>query len=445
MSPHVEKLSWQEAMPWIKSANSYLLDIIQAWDPPKDYVIYKFEYPFGVDVIDKGVLQVPVENNKVVPIHDDRVPSDVKKHLTYSHVPLGLLVENGHEVYHESQGIVTPLSFFNPGFFLGLWESLEKPMGFAPKSTWSVSSGARSLYMAPKISLHNAHQKLKKAYGVKGPPPKTLYDHHQIFKQLVHAEDTKAPWKHVVLFFSDQWLQRDDKNPGWLRFHHYLLELAWELSGYSRNKLSYDRIWQLFIKVLEKKGVKSPPYLVTTLRQLIGIGVGASSGFRAVHDTNLPGPIQQIQSIYLNDYGLKKYIPTIMAPGQFSPHNNSDPIYYSLQVPLFFDLLPRNKTPCSLMHELRELKSLMDYFINEALDGNLNIEQTPIEWFVDNVAVDFFHSDEDIYEEIRRASMMPEEDPNLLGISNGLSTNGSFAENSPFFRACVRLSLINAS
>ncbi len=439
------ELKRDAALRLIKKANPILFDIIRDWNPSsKEYKIIKIDYPFGVDVIDKGELQIPLDDGSVASIYDKRISPYLRKQLTYRNVPLGLVAENGQEVYHISEDRITSLAFFEPGILLGLWEALEPPDAFAPKSTWSVSSGARSLYMVPKISQLNAHQRLRKHYAFKSPPPKALNAHHNIFKQIAHSNNFSSGWKHTILFFSPEWLEEDIDNPHWLRFHRYLLSEAWELSGYHRNKVSYDHIWQLFTYHLEEIGLNSTPYMIATLRQLIGIGVGALPGFRPVSDTTISGPINKLQSAYVDIYGMKIHLPTIMAPAKFSPLNSSAPIYYSLQVPSFFDLLPRVKNQFSLMYELRELKSLTEVFIAQAMSGKLNINQTPIKRLVDNVAFDFFHSNQDIYGEIQRTSEMARSDARLLELSKCIhrSKKGVFAENGPFVRACVRLSLI---
>ncbi|NCX94623.1 MAG: hypothetical protein EBX40_08100, partial [Gammaproteobacteria bacterium] len=407
---------------FVKAVNPELFEIIDAWNPPSDYKLYKMAYHYGDNVIQNGELQIPGQGQTAAP-QQAKLLAQIKKDLSYSHVPLGLLIENGQEVFVEAEDRVISIAFFNPGVILGLWESLEPEVSFATRGVWNVSAGARSLYMLPKVAESGSFERLRKHYGIRLPMPRKMADHHHIFAQMSRHKNFDCAWQHQILFFSKKWIERDEKNSGWLRFHHHLLEKAWALSAYNRNMLALHWIWQQFSASLTEQGIKPNTYLMDTLKQLVAVGVGAVPGFRPAYlaspkfslkDAEIAGPIAEIQRAYLEEYGLKIYVPTLMVPHHFNQKDDCKHIYYSLQVPTLLDSVPKARSQVSLMVELRELKDLVHAFIQDARSGKLSIAGTPVEWLVHKVKFDFFHSDVDQYGEIRKSADLPIEDPSFM-------------------------------
>ncbi len=443
-----QELTWKEARDDFKKADLSLFNIIEDWNPSKDYRLFKVSYRYGDPIIDKGLFHIPGEGGQVLPLSAGRFPQDMKDQLSYSHVPLGLLIKNGQEVFIENAERVISIAFFKPGILLGLWESLKSDRTFSTRGVLSVSAGARSLFILPKVAESGCYERLRKYYGVRLPMPRKLMDHGPIFAQIAKHRDFHDHWRHEVVFFSKKWLERDEKNVNWLRFHHYLLEKAWNLSSYNRNTLAFDWIWQQFSESLTEKGLKPNTYLMDTLKQLVLVGVGAVPGFRPTHqnwknfsvekEANIAGPVEGLQRVYLEDYGLKNYVPVMMMPHHFSQEDACQAIYYSLQVPTLLDSVPKARSQQSLMTELRELKILVEHFLEDAAEGLLKIQGTPVEWLVNHVNFDFFHSDQDGYDEILSSTTLSEEDPSFLKYY-GNDKKRTFPDTCSFVRGCVRL------
>jgi len=435
----IEELTWQEAKAKVRKVNPKLHDIIDEWNPGPEYTLFKVIYPFGTNVLADGTLNLPYKGNRTIPINHHTVPRHIRDKLTYSSFPLGLIIENGNEVFLEMVDRIISLAFFNPGEILGLWEALDPPTSHFPKRIWKVSAGARSLFMLPKIADAGAHEKLKRQYGVRTPLPKKLRYHWRVFKEIASHPNFTATWQNEIFFFSSKWVEKS-KDPGWLNFHHFLLQEAWKLSAYARNETTRSIIWELFARSLTKKGIKPNPYLMDTLKHLVAIGVGGFPGSKPAGSSQQAGPIQAFQSIYIDTYKLD-YSPTIMAPYHLHMDDNCKAVYYSLHAPTLFESLPKAKTTGSLLSDLRSLKSLLEHFIEEALDGNLKIENTPLQIIIDNINYDFFHSEQDTYGEIRPTKEMPQEDESLFKIPH-INKDMPFAESSPFTRGCIRISKI---
>lgn len=120
--------------------------------------------------------------------------------MSYNSFPLGIILENGNEVYYESAQKISSLAFFNPGIILGLWENMDESESHFPRKIWNVSSGSRSLIMLPKISDNIAHEKLKQKYQIKTHVPQQLSDHAKIFAAIANSKTISCDWKNTVIF-----------------------------------------------------------------------------------------------------------------------------------------------------------------------------------------------------------------------------------------------------
>lgn len=433
----MESISWDDARNSLNRIAPKFVKLIDQWNP--NFKLYRARYNYGDKVLKSGVLHLGSKNSHSIPISSPKISQDIKNQLSYSNVPLGFITHGSNEVYLETEERVIPLAYFKPGVILGLWESLETGQSYFPRRVWDVTSGARTIFILPSISQRNPHEQLKKKYGVRNSVPNTIYQQNAIFKQIIDSRNFKQEWYNEMIFFGKDWLQRDEKNPHWLRFHHYLLEQAWELSAYNRNKITFDKLWLSFGKHLETKGIKINFPLLNILKQIVAIGIGASPGFRPVVNSETPGPVKEIQKVYLNTYGLKHYIPTVMSVDYFKPYEKNHPIYFSLQAQTQIETRYKIK---NILSELRELKTITEIFINTTLKGSLLAEETPLDWLVKNVAFDFFHPDATKHDSITNSKYMPTQDKNLIEV-RGAKRGRKFSSACSFVTGCIRLSILS--
>lgn len=432
----MEIINWKKARTSIQQIDPKLTKILDEWCP--DYPLLKVNYRFGDVILKNGYLHFCLESGKNIPINADEISHTIREQFSYTNVPLGFITQGSTEVFLESDHRCVPLSYFEPGVILGLWESLEPENSYFPRRIWQVSAGARSIFMLPGISQRIQHEKLKKKYQVRNSPPSNLYQHRDIFKQLASHTKFKQKWNCEIIYFSKNWLRPDNKNQHWLRFHHYLLEEAWNLSSYNRNLVTLDVIWLRFSEFLAKEGIKISSNLFQILKQVIAIGVGAAPGFRPVGKSQLSAPVKELQRIYIESYGLNDYVPTIMSPSYFQPFEYNEPIYYSFQVPTQIELSYKIK---NILGELRELKNILSIFLEMNLDGKLAIENTPIEWLIKNVKFSFYHPDVKAFDSIQNSKRMPSYDSNLMKMKRASKKGRRFAAASHFTTGCVALSM----
>lgn len=440
---NIQEIGWKEASEVIKHVDRELVDIIDSCDPPKDYTLFKASYRYGSVVLKEGILHLPDSSGRVQPINSLEIPSHIREKLSYSNFPLGIITKGSNEVFLEDYDRVVSLAFFKPKFILGLWETFDAAACF-PRKIWSVYAGARSLYMLPKISDAYGNNKLKKLYNIKASIPLKLFDHADFFSTLTSSKilKNKNTWTNEVIFFTKKWLNQHQKQNNWANFRLYLMEQVWATTVDTRIRIAYDYFWQRFAKELERRRLKVSSYIISTLKHIIAIGLGVFPAYKPVGAQQFSGPVHLLQDVYVNDYGLKSYVPTVMEPHHFSRKDDVKFVYYSLQSPNSFETIPKNRNITKIIDEVRELKMLSDIFYEEALalSNKLKIENTALSWLVDNISIDYFHSEKDIHDEIRQSREMPQEDKSLIFTQHEYKNNNIFAENSPFVRGCVRLS-----
>lgn len=436
----VEKLLWKDVRESVTKTTPVLAKIIDKLSPDKNYPLFDCYYPFGKKIVDKGTLQLPTQDGKVSPVDAPDVSREIKNHLSRRSVPVALVLKNMGEVFYEMPDRLISLNIFNPGTIFGLWEHLDPALSHYVKRIWSVSSGAHSLHLAPKITDAASHKELKKKYGLRSNLPKSLLDHGKIFAEIANSQAFDQEWNCQVLFFSDRWIESAIQDPAWKDFYNYLLQEAWDQSQYWRNKVTFDIIWELFTRKIIDQNMRANPYFVAIIKHLVLAGIGVLPVSAAADQSDTVGPISGLQKVYIEDYKLRDYIPTFMQPHTFSL-NDDIPVYYSLQMPILLETPLTSRYAPSILSIMPEIMALMDAFRSEILQEEFKAENTPIEIFAKRVLCEYFHSDADGSLGIWPTGTLPKQDKRLLSLPKELN-HRVFAENGHYFRGCIRLSAL---
>lgn len=433
---NLSKHSWKELKPYLKASSPELFKVIEKISPPDSYSLYLGKYPYGALVLDNGIFRVFNEASDLVALNDSSIHKDIQNDLSYTGtIPLSLVVKNSIETFLTVGERAIPASFYGAGGIVSLWRVLESGRSYHEGPLWSMSSGARTICMLPKITDKVCYNELKRKYGLKIPVPRNLSSHWQLFKDITSHEEFSQPWSSELIFFSKDWLSHRN-DPEWQDFFYFLLNKAWEDSGFKRSQFIFDFAFSLAQK---NKNLKPNPYLADTVKHLVGVGVGGT-GLRPATD-NYGAPIQGLQKVFIEDYGLKKYTPTIVHSYNFSL-GSSVPVYYSLEMPTTTTFSPRSSRVSSKMVDMRELKYILKMFLSEVSKENLAIEKTPLFDVANGVGYDFYHAGQDQYQEILNANDLESFDP---GFKATLVDSGDrkFPEFSAFFNGCIAISTLS--
>lgn len=335
--PVIEEITWEQARKLVAKGCKKLLKIIDNINPGKDLTLVRVRYPYGATITHDDVLHLPTVSNQTLPLSNPETAKKWRDLLGYRSIPMGIVTENSVEIFRQINDRVFSVALSGPdtGIEIGIVEV------FGSTAAYTVTSGARSLYMIPRISKMFSHKKLRREYGIDAPAPKRLIDHWNVFKELYASPAFKKTWESEVLFLTKKWAVNleNEKDLAWLRLKSYIQQKAWNHSELGRRKVLLDVVWQVTAGVLTEKGIKPDPYVVDTLRHLIYVSLGGISGSRPANGDDFAGPINKLQKIYLNVYGLNDQIPTIMRPYNFNIDEDK-PVYYSMQTPLLLSSTP---------------------------------------------------------------------------------------------------------
>lgn len=430
------QLHWPAIQDEMRASNPQLAAIIDDLQTKNAFPIYKVRYPFGSHIIQAGHFHFPLPDGTLAPITDSRHAESVRNDLGYhgGRIPLGMVLNHSVELYMQTEDRVIPFNLIRAGKLIGLWLALSPHTW---PQVWHMTSGARSIFVLPKITDTVSHKKLCRARDIKMPLPRDLVMHGSLLSGMANHSEFSEPWYTDVLFFSKDWL-KNQKNDSWIRFHYYLYQEGWAVTEYLLRKVVYDHIWDQLMRELTKYDIKATPFIIEIVKYIVMVGLGAVPGFSpAINDEE--APITGLQQDLLKIYGLKHYAPTIMVPHHFASHDKR-PVYWSLAMPTHFESTVKPKTLTSTLVTLREIRELMLYF-KQTLLKNLEVKDSLSAEFVERVAFDFFHSEPDIEGKIRLSLEMPKED-NALTYCAVRSQQRYFSDVSPFVRGCVRFSAL---
>lgn len=434
----MQVLDWKAVREDVLKHNPTLTSIIDELNPDESYKFYRAVYPFGSEILENGIFKLPNSSGQLVPITDPSLPDSIREDLSYNYNsnPVSIVLKNSVELFISLEDRIAPHSFIETGTLFGLWKILDPTVSHCPPVfTWGMTAGARSLFMLSKISERASHDRLKKEYRLNVDKPRDSKDHWKVFRGIANNKNFSEKWTAELLFFSKKWFSHLD-DPKWIRFENYLLKKAWESTQFWRNQY----IWDLtFTRIQSRKRLKSSAYFSDLVKHILTMGVGAVPGFSPAID-NSAGPIKELQEVYLDVYNLKQYMPIIMQPKTIRDYTYHRPIYFSLQYPTAIELGPRSNDRVSAINDLYSIQSLYQKYISEIMDGNLNIETTPLAELPNMMQYDFYHNQatED-YPNIKNSKTILDEDDAFQATSDRFKDR-RFPIDSSFFKGCVRIS-----
>lgn len=434
MYTRITELTWAEIRDAVKAVNAKLCKVIDDIDPPEQFTLLLIKYKYGETIINKGQTQLP-DNDQTIPLNSEKLPKQLRDKLSYAPIPLGLLLNKSSEIFVGEEERIVPLKLLNPGHFFGLFEVIDQLTGCASTPIWSVAAGARTIFMLPKISETIAHNRLRKACHLTASVPKHLPLHWAVFREIANRLHSKGNnWSSHVLFFTQKWFEKANysTDKDWLILYQHLLRNAWQYAQYSRDETDFGLMWQYFSVLLSKRNYRPRPYLINTLKHLINIARGSMPGFKPSDDSQLVAPTSLIQDAYIDVYGLKNYLPTLMHPANFA----TDPVrhlYYSLAFPtLLEDSNVLTRYVPNIIADQRELSNLINMFYesNQSHRGLMS-----------KTNYSFYHIEQDTHSGIQSSQDVAEANPGFLSDTKKYPER-QLCTNSVFWRGCIEVSKI---
>ncbi|MCL5260175.1 MAG: hypothetical protein M1561_00620 [Gammaproteobacteria bacterium] len=441
LKPYLETVYWKDIREKIHALNPKFSALVDEIDPGKEFPLYLAKYRYGDVIVREGDFYLPTpDEGKLVRPDDNGIPADIRKGLDYSKsiIAPGIVVTKSMQLSLNPNFNFMSWFLYTSGTIFALWKFLKAGVHeYHPAKIFTITAGSYSLVMAPNIGGAAYHKNLRLKYKLPNIQiPKNAIEQWPLFVSLARSPIAKCYWHTELLFFSENWVKKINCNDtAWLKLSHYLFQYVWEKSGFWRNKIFID---YAFSRAQMNRNLRPNPYIADTAKYLIFLALGVIPGFIPATD-NTAGPVELIQKIYLEDYHLRKHVPTIMQPGCFSLAKPANLIYYSMTCPSTFEFSPKARKFQNNLFDLRELKHIMGKITEEIKSGRLKLDNTPIMDMIHKVNFDYFSNTKDKYGEIRSTKEMQAEDPNLTKCLVP-TKNKTFAYNGELFRSCVRIS-----
>ncbi len=256
----------------------------------------------------------------------------------------------------------------------------------------------------------------------------------------IDSDAIRSNWKSCLLYFSEDWLDKIHSDKAWVKLKLYLFELAWKHYEFQRSHFYYDLSFSIIQK---KRNLKPNPYLADTAKHLIATALGAAPGYvPASDDEAIPNEI--LQQAFINSYGLKKYLPTILQPSHFYFENDQRPIYYSLQHPATHIFSPKSNTTASTLAEMRELERITRIFTEESAKDNSTCSNTIISLISKTVDFNYYHNKVDPHRTIKPSMEIFQNDDRFHHLNCPyVSAGAKFSSDAQFLRGCISIKVKN--
>lgn len=443
-----ETVTWEQVRKQVIALNPELAAAIDKVSPNKEDILYLMHFPFGSKILESGMAFIPTNDGRVAPLGDPHISHEIAKNLQRRFLPVSFILDKSAEIYFSIDNNLVTVNYLERGSFFGLWEAFDPPKSHYIKNIWSISAGARSLFLVPKTTDAASYKGLRNFYKIRSKSPKDNYGQWATFAEIANSTYFDQIWTTDVLVFPDSWMDKIATDPSWLPLKVYCLEYCWKQSQYWRNKVTFDMVWELFTTELMNGQLKPNPYHISLVKHLSLIGTSVLPGFAVANDDNQAAPITGLKQAYAKHYKLKDYIPIFMAPKYLSTKDNI-PVYFSFQSPGLLESPPSSRKMPSIRNAMIEVDYIAETFRLEVLEGKIKTQDTPIEAFANHVVCEYYHSDvtSSSHRPLQPTSQLFLKDtqfsPLLANKDKDTKTDKKakiLPETSPLLRCCVKLS-----
>lgn len=438
------KVCWTEIKHEIKEANPEFYSLINKINPPDTYSLYVVTFPYGVLIGDDRSQFLPI-NNQLVRINESTLPEEIERDLGYGKMgsPMGMVLRKNFEWYVDLPGKKNslPIMVQKPGDFFSYSRliGIKNKFNYSPMGVLLAMSGARSAFLLPSIGCKNKFSRMCRQLKIKTKAPDSLYEHFGLFKNLIDNWELTQNniWRSAIVYFSESWVDSIKNDPEWADVKNYFYNSFFKKAIYLKNLPYYQMGYSI---ILEEYNLKPNPYLLDTFKHLIDIACGESPGFSPQVCDNFV-PLSVLHEIFISQYGLKDTAPAVMAPDYLVSHQQPSfsPVYYSLQIPTTMSFSPKSKQ-ASTMVSLREIKDLTFEVIMAIKEKSYLFSDTIVQHVANSIDFSFFHNSIDIDGLISDTKEIVLYDNRFLASSVNSYANSHFADDSKFFRGCIRVS-----
>lgn len=438
----MKKVYWRDVRDQVSLIEPKFAQIVDKLSPNDTFPLYVAYYPYGAIDADTQSTLFPDDNGNYYRITDVGVSKEIVTDLGYSrnNTPLAMVLDKQIECFIDlkAKGITIPWHIYTPGKMYPFTRTLGRRRGriYAPNGLLCSTAGVRSAFMLPNIGCATNHFILQKEINISSQTPKSLYEHWGVFKEIASCSALNSDWRCSVLYFSEKWCEKLNNDDAWRELKLYLHEVAWNDFEFEINKPQYEIIFSI---IQQQRNLKPNPYLSDTAKHLFTTALGAAPGYIPCTEESAL-PLNLLQEVYSQSYGLKKYIPTIMQPVHFSIEDDKLPVYYSLQHPSTHVFSPKSRVISTTMYDMSELQHLMNIFVEElSRENGICANDNILNVISKSLMLNYFHNRSDSGQFCKSSHELPLLDPRFLHTASANVNGAVFASDAPFVRGCISI------
>lgn len=430
----VRVLTWSDIRKAVSQVNQDFAEHVNALNPGKNFQVLCARYYYGESILENGVLQVPGKFG-LKPLSESGLSKQLIDDLSYSHIPMGLALNNSVELFLDTGMNPVPFSLINAGKIFALWTVLDTQASAHNGPIWNMTAGARSLFLLPKISDAIKFRRLAKEFSLLSNAPKEHADHFHVFKELSNRVSSKDRWFTDIVFFTHDWLAANTTASK--LFSLYLHERVFHSTAYLRNEIVFKHVLSCAIRDTFQK---PSPFVVDTIEHLIAIGNGFYPGFNFV-DQEYAGPLGMLEETFGELYNMR-YAPTFMCPAYFNQQANKT-CYYSLQKPTLVSFSPKSNQSHTGLDTLKEVQHIMAKIKPKVASNTYLPQSGPILRWANTTAYDYYHATLPVNRDsdanaIHSIGHLLENDSSLKNIMS-YYPDKEFCYSGSFLRGCIKI------
>lgn len=429
----IERTSWDEIKQVVFAVNPALYEVIEKISPNKNIPFFLAHYSFGSHFGIKNHAYLPTPEGTLQKIDSKHTSNELFEHLGYgkNSLPLGMILNKYCEWHHfGSDDHIYPDCVQGPGAIFNMQVVFDEDQT-VDNNILSVSSGALSSFLLPNIGCTRRHSRIQKYFNVDVPAPKSPYEHHLIFKEILQDKTLRSDWTSQILYFSQEFIDEVKTNDNWLKLKLYFSESL-------RKKLTqnaYDASCnELFLRAKKINRFRPTPFVIDTAKYIYNICMGSGIGVKPAIDDQY-FPVKTIQKIYDECYQLE-HTPTVMVPAPLSEKDDS--VYYPLQCPFSKINTFKTNQSNSTINELETLRNVLLAYQEEFIGVDGDAYGSPLYHMSKQIKFNFYHYKAPGSGAISNSASLLDTDKRFSFMFD--NSNKSFATDAKLFRGCVSLS-----
>ncbi len=409
----VELTEWKKIRKKVSHINPSLSGLIDELDPSNEYPLIKLNNRFGDLLVTNGKFSIDL--------------GDLKNLVNYSQIPLSLVMDKYLEVFVKNDERIIPLNIVKEGGLLGLFETIDSLFSEHSNPPWCVTSGARSIFLLPRVTDQSRYRKLNLTYGL--PPShqvRNLKDQWFFLKSLARHPNFRQKWNSETLIFTNPWFNKNkNDSKEWRNFYDYVFGQAWHIANFALLKFNVELEWESFANALFDRRLKFDQYVSDNIKHLMMLSAAKLPGFTPADHSQKAAPTNEFQRIYIEEYQLKDYAPILMHTAPLDTIFKN-PVYYSLSYPTLLEGAPGTSNNKTIMMDLLDIMTKIKTIQ----------ERVKEESFIKNIHFSYFHSEKNARAYVESSRNLSTYD-NRFSKYNKVFSDRIFPDMSPFWWGCI--------